>query len=269
MLNMYGMPMGEFQRYKLIMQPDEADVRARLAKKGDDPDLWYELGMALANQNRNEEAVEAFSAGIRFAPFDPYLHFARGRKLAASGKLWPAIAELTLANCIDKSDWTFMYYRATTFNLFGYYEESCRDFKACLDMVPAEETYPMIHWLYTTYLLELKDPARARAAIDLVKYTEDYPQMDYGYHRCYQLYAGLVDKEHFIDIDEMKEKCLKRPGRIELELNTMYYALFAYCVETGDEQGADNALRALLKIPVEGAFGYKKGLQFAKERGII
>ena len=67
----------------------------------------------------------------------------------------------------------------------------------------------------------------------------------------------------------MQEKCLKQPNRINLELNTMYYGLFAYSMYIGDEARADNALRELLKVAVPQAFGYKKGIVFAKKRGLI
>ena len=268
-MNTTNMSKDEYMRYKLIMQPDEAEVRRKLALNPQDPELWYELGMALANKGENDAAVNAFSAGLRYAPFDGFLRFARGRKLASAGHFWPAISELTFASMIDRTEWTFLYYRATTYNLNGYYKESCEDFKECFRIAAADEGFPMIHWLYTTYLLELKDVESARAAVKLAGEGTPYRQMDYGYYRCWQLYSGMVSKEEFINIDEMKEKCLKRPGRIELELNTMYYGLYAYCIETNDEAGADQALRELLKIAVPGAFGYVKALAHAKARGIV
>ena len=63
----------DFMRYKLMMRPDVAQTRQKLEKAPDDPDLWYELGMALSNAGDNEAAVDAFSKGISLAPFDPYL----------------------------------------------------------------------------------------------------------------------------------------------------------------------------------------------------
>ena len=56
-------------RYKLMMRPDVAQTRQKLEKAPDDPDLWYELGMALSNAGDNEAAVDAFSKGISLAPF--------------------------------------------------------------------------------------------------------------------------------------------------------------------------------------------------------
>ena len=264
-----AMSKNDYMRHKLMMTPDLAETRARLAEKPGDPELWYALGMALSNSGDNEAAIRAFSHGLTIAPFDPFLYFARGRKRNAAGHFWPAIADLTLAVRLDDTEWTFLYYRATSYNLKGMYRESCEDFKGCIRVAEPNEGCPMIHWLYTTYLLELKDVPSAEACLSLIPRDVVPPQMDYGYHRCFLLYTGQVSVEDFVDLEEMREKCLKRPGRVELELNTMYYGLFAYCVHHGYEQKADEALKKLLKIGVPNAFGYLKALPFAKARGLI
>ena len=263
-----AMSKNDMMHHKLMMRPELDKVRAALAESPDDPDLWYELGMALSNAGDNEAAIDAFSHGLILAPFDAFLHFGRGRKLNAAGHFWQAIADLTLATRLDATEWTFLYYRATSYSLKGMYEEACEDFKGCLRIADPNEGCAMVHWLYTTYLLELHDPKRAQEALSLIPARVSPPQMDYGYHRCFLLYTGQVSKEAFVDIPEMEQKCLKTPGRIELELNTMYYGLFAYCVATGDEAGADEALKKLLKIAVPQAFGYQKALAFARQRGL-
>ncbi|MBQ8536108.1 MAG: tetratricopeptide repeat protein [Clostridia bacterium] len=259
----------DFMRYKLMMRPDLEETRQKLAENPEDPEIWYELGMALSNAGDNEAAVDAFSKGISLAPFDPYLYFSRGRKQAASGNFWLGIADLTMATRLDNSLWTFYYYRATTYNLNGYYEEACEDFKQCIRIADDWECCPLVHWLFTSYLLELNDPKRAAEALTLIPKDVVPPQMDYGYHRCFLLYTGQITPDEFVNIPEMEEKCLKNPGRIELELNTMYYGLFAYSVYTGDEERANYALKELMKIAVPQAFGYKKGVVFAKQRGLI
>lgn len=263
-----AMTKNEFMRYKLMMRPNLEEVRAKLEKAPDDAELWYELGMALSNAGEKEASLDAFAHGIGLAPFDPYMHFGYGRKLYAYGYTWPGIAALTLANRLDNTDWTFLYYRATAYSQEAMYEEACEDFKGCLRIADADEGCPLVHWLFTTYLLELNDPKRAEESLHLIPMQVTPPQMDYGYHRCFLLYTGQVSKEEFVNIPEMQEKCLKQPGRIELELNTMYYGLFAYCVYTGDEEGANNALKELLKIAIPEAFGYRKAIVHARKRGL-
>lgn len=43
---MNTMTKDEYMRYKLIMSPDVGEVQAKLEKTPDDPELWYEMGMA-------------------------------------------------------------------------------------------------------------------------------------------------------------------------------------------------------------------------------
>lgn len=264
-----SMTKEEYMRRMLLMSPDVEEVRGKLEKSPDDPELWYELGMALSVAGDEKGSINAFSHGLMYAPFDAFLHFGRGRKLNSAGYFWPAIAELTLAHRLDVTEWTFLYYRATSYNLHGMYEESCADFKTCITIAQPGEGCALVHWLFTTYVLELKDNARAAECLKLIPPDVVPPQMDYGYHRNFQLYTGQISRENFVDIPDMEKKVLKRPGRVQLELVTMYYGLFAYCVYLGDEKGADEALLEALKLNIPNAFGYMNARKFALKRGLI
>ena len=266
---MNTMTKDEYMRYKLIMSPDVGEVQAKLEKAPDDPELWYEMGMAQSAAGDNDAAVKAFSKGLFYAPFDAFLHFGRGRKMNSAGQFLPAIAELTLACRLDSTEWTFLYYRATSYNLHGMYEESCKDFRNCIPIAKESDGCALVHWLFTTYLLELNDPKRAGESLSLIPRDVVAPKMDYGYERNFRLYTGQVSKEDFIDIPDIEKNSLPLPGRVDLELVTMYYGLFAYCIFTGDEAGADKALLEALKIKIPNAFGYMKARKFAIQRGLI
>lgn len=266
---MQKMSKDEYMRHMLIMSPKVEDVQAKLEKAPDDPELWYEMGMAKSVAGDEDAAVRAFSKGLYYAPFDAFLHFGRGRKLNSAGQFWPAIAELTLACRLDSTEWTFLYYRATSYNLHGMYEESCKDFRNCIPIAKESDGCALVHWLFTTYLLELNDPKRAGESLSLIPRDVVAPKMDYGYERNFRLYTGQVSKEDFIDIPDIEKNSLPLPGRVDLELVTMYYGLFAYCVFTGDEEGADKALLEALKIKIPNAFGYMKAKKFAIQRGLI
>ena len=175
---MNTMTKDEYMRYKLIMSPDVGEVQAKLEKTPDDPELWYEMGMAQS-------------------------------------------AELTLACRLDSTEWTFLYYRATSYNLHGMYEESCKDFRDCISIAKVGDGCALVHWLFTTYLLELNDPKRAQESLSLIPRDVVAPKMDYGYERNFRLYTGQVSKEDFIDIPDIEKNSLPLPGRVDLELLTM------------------------------------------------
>ena len=98
----------------LMMQPTLEEAEAELAKDETDPLAWYKKGVALANLDKVEEAIDAHSIGIAYAPFYAPNYFGRGRRHNAIGEWRQAIADFTLCIQIDPSSWTYWYYRATT-----------------------------------------------------------------------------------------------------------------------------------------------------------
>ena len=133
----------------LMMQPTLEEAEAELAKDETDPLAWYKKGVALANLNKVEEAIDAHSIGIAYAPFYAPNYFGRGRRHNAIGEWRQAIADFTLCIQIDPSNWTYWYYRATTWNIHEEYENCIYDFKQCLSLSIPDEHYPLIHWLFT------------------------------------------------------------------------------------------------------------------------
>ena len=142
------------------------------------------------------------------------------------GRTWAALADFTVAIHLDSDCWTYWYYRATTLNLNGHLEESIDDFRECMRLSNPAEHYPLIHWIYTTYV-QLGKFDEAEKTLDLIDATVEPPQMDYGYCRAVRLYKGLVKPEEFVEPD-MKDKVLPRENRVNLELNGMYYGLYCY-----------------------------------------
>lgn len=262
------MNKNELMRHMLMMRPDVEETKKKLNENPEDSLGWYELGMALSNAGDIESGLEAFSKAISLEPFNGYYYFGRGRKHNASGHFWSGISDLTMATRIMPDNWTFWYYKATANNLEGKYEESANDFKMCVKIAEPWECYPLVHWLYTTYLLDLNDKEKAQASLKLIPDDAVPPQMDYGYSRCVKLYKGIIKPEEFVD-KNMENDCLKQEGRVNLELSTMYYGLYAYAIFIDDQKLADEALKDLLKIGVPAAFGYKRGVVAAKQRGLI
>ncbi len=264
------MNKSEYSRHMLMMRPDLEESYEKTLKEPKLAMNWYELGMAYMHADRAEESIDAFSHGISLEPFNPYMHFSRGRKLSAIGKYWQGMADLRFALRLLPDNWVFWYYCATSNNLSGRYEESIEDFKMCIKYTEPGEHYPFVYWLYTTYLINLGDRDKAKEALKLIP-SSDYepPQMDYGYVRSVKLFNGDVSVEDFVDLEHMKESCLPHENRVQLELNGMYFALYAHAVFTDDEELQKTALTKLLEVKVDGAFGYTRGLAEAKRLGLV
>lgn len=257
----------EERRRMLMMQPTIEEGKALLAKDDTDAYAWYVYGKALSIQKDYEAAIEAHSHGIACDPFYAPNYFGRGGKMSLTGRLWSALADYSVALHLDSSNWLYWYYRATTLNLAGYLEESVDDFRQCMKVTDPKEHYPLVHWIYTTYV-ELGKYEEAQKSLELIDATIEPPRMDYGYCRSVRLYKGLVKPEEFIDIPAMQKAVLPREKRVELELNTMYYGLYCYWMVHGDQEKAYDAIRELHKIAYPGAFGYTKSIPIAKKLGL-
>ena len=264
----YNEEKNEEMRRILMMHPTVEEAEALLKKDDTDGYAWYVYGTALSLVGKNEEAIEAHSHGIAFDPFYAPNYFGRGRRDNAVGRHWQAIADFTVAIHLDSDNWTYWYYRATTLNLHGHVEESIDDFKQCMHLSEASEHYPLIHWIYTSYV-ELGKFDEARKCLDLIDATVEAPQMDYGYCRAVRLYKGMIKPEDYIDIPAMQKAVLPREKRVELELNGMYYGLYCYWTLHGEPEKAAQAIRDLQKVAYPGAFGYTKSIPIAKKLGII
>lgn len=254
---------------KQLDNPSVAEARAKVEASPYDAAPYYDYGMSLFREDGNYvEAEDAFSHGLALEPFDGWLRYARGRSRIKQDKYWEGISDLELACRLAPDIRIFRYYMATAENLAGHYEESANDFLICAELAAAEECCPTVTWLYLTYLLELGDKESAKKSLSLVPDDVVPRQMDYGYHRCVQLFKGIIASENFINIADMEQKCQKKPGRIELELNMMYYGLYAYGVMIGDEKLSREAISKLIALPPSEAFGYKKGIEIAKRMGL-
>ena len=69
------------------------------------PNLYWEAGLELLKENRVDEAVELFSKGLVYNPFDAVMRFWRGRKYIGREDYGIAASDLKLAAAINPGDW--------------------------------------------------------------------------------------------------------------------------------------------------------------------
>lgn len=257
------------QRQKLTLSPVLSEAKKALDSSPYDPDLWYAYGIALFRARKYEEADAAFSQGLVYDPFHPYLYFGRGRSKTKANHFWPGIADFEMALRLDPENWNFWFYLATANNMEGFAQESVENFKNAIRYAAAEECYPMVDWIYQTYVLDLNDFDKAQESLSLIADDVVPPPMDYGYCRTVSLYKGLLTPENFVDLKDMEEKCIKKPGRIETELNGMYYGLYVYSVVHHDEALGRHAIEELLKVACPPTFGCIKGMKVARQMGLL
>lgn len=258
----------EEMRDKLVLRAVSTEVLEQLKSDETNPDLWYKLGMALSEEEGPEAGIDAFSQGLVYNPFNATLYFGRGRRNIGLRNFWRCISDTTMAIRIQPEIWNHWYYRAVAYNLNGNYEESMADFMQCFSMTGHDEQYPLIDWLFLC-ALDMNDKQKAKEVLDLIDENIIPPAMDYSYRRRVMLYKGVVKPEEFIDIEHIKENCLPLPGRVELEVSTLTFGLYAYYTYIGDTKKANEILLKITEFEPSAAFGYLKGVDLAKRNGLI
>lgn len=262
-----GTKKNDEMRAKLLVKPDLKEAEKELSINPDNPELWYNYGMAVADNGDIPKSIEVFSEGISRHPFSEILYFGRGRKYMGITKYSHAISDFTMSVRLDPEVYSFWYYRAVANNLSGNYEKAIKDFESAMDQTEQWERYGLIDWIFTSYI-EMGDIDKAKTFVQSMPGDLDAPQMHYGYKRRVQLYKGLVAPEEFIDLEDIKSKCVDQKDRVALEVVTLLFGLYIYYIYTDNQIKADETLLEILKNPYPGAFGYLKGKTAAKKRGL-
>ena len=255
-------------REKLLMKPKLEVALSDLNQDRSNPDFWYAYGMALAELGKSEDVIDAFSQGLIQNPFNATLYFGRGRKYIGNQKYWMALADLTMATRLDPSIYSFWYYRGVVNNLNGCFKDAITDFECAMETTELYERYGLIDWLFTTYV-EMGDKQKATEILDTIPDDLTPPKMHYGYKRRVQLYKGIIPPEEFIDIEEIKEKCVVQENRVALEIATLLFGLYVYYAYIGDDAKADETLIKLMDNPYPNSFASIKGQVAARKRNLI
>lgn len=236
-----------------------------------DAKAWVDLGLQIAEEEQNmEKSLSTLTKGLCYQPFDPELRLQRGRKFNSINRFARAVSDLTLACRLKPEEWQNWYYLSVSYNLWGKYEESAAGFEECAKYIKEKQgLYPIVDWLFNTYTT-LGWKEKAQKALDLIDTSIPCVPLDYSYRKRVMLSKGEIDPEKFIDLDEIERTCIKAKDRPKLELVSQLYGLANYYHYIGNMEKYDETLLKLLEQPLfHNAFGYIKGVQEAKARGLI
>lgn len=246
------------------------EIEKALSKDPKNPKLWYDKGMALAELNRFDECVPAFSRGLIYAPFNPDLRLQRGRKYITSDNYRAAIADINLAARIEPENWENWYYQGVAAYMCGDYEYSMEAEYKCIQVMVenhVEEIPAPVCWYWQS---AMKSGKRAEAE----KILDDYiyegikcGNMDY-IKRAY-LYKGILKVDDFSDLEKLKES-LKDEDRPELYFITLCHGLATFLFYNDEVEKSNEVLKVIYECEAfHESFAYKQTLQDMKERGLL
>lgn len=246
------------------------EIEKNLLKDPTNPKLWYDKGMALAEENRFDECIPAFSMGLMYAPFDPDLRLQRGRKYITADNYKAAIADINLAARIKPEHWENWYYQGVAAYMCGDYKYSMAAEYKCIQTMTendVEEIPAPVCWYWQSAMKAgLKEEAQ--------KILDDYiyegikcGNMDY-IQRCY-LYKGIAKPEDFSNLEKLKES-LKDEDRPELYFITLCHGLSTFLYYNGEVEKSNELLKTIYDCEsYHECFAYKQTLQDMKERGLL
>lgn len=242
-------------------------LRRELKEAPNNPKGWYDLGQTLAELDRFEECLEAFTKGLCYDPFDPDLRLQRGRKHITMDDYDQAIADLTLAVRLKPGHWENWYYCGVAAYMAGKYELSMELEMSCIrtmlqNDIPEVPAAACWYW---------QSAMKAGKREDAQKMLDDYiyegipcGNMDYT-KRCY-LYKGILSVDDFNDLDALKAG-LAHEDRPDLYFITLCHGLATYCYYNGMEERSREVLETIRAMPTwHECFAYKQTLQDMQER---
>lgn len=159
------------------------------------PNLLKKKGLELLDAGKTNEAVECFSKGLVYAPFDSLMRFWRGRKLIGREEYTQSASDLKLAALENPEDWECWYYLGVACYLGGMYEEAKvahANSKTLMKKYGVNALPATTDW-YWMICMKLGQPEEAAKALEDI--TPDTPTEDGDYLCRVLLYKGVLKPE--------------------------------------------------------------------------
>lgn len=234
-----------------------------------DPAVWKQRGMEALEAGKLDEAIECFSTGLLYAPFDADLYYWRGRKLMGFNQYAHSASDLRLAAQLDPKHWEKWYYGAVAAYLGGLYEVSLESMTKAHEMIirsgELRHLPAAVDWLWQINMrLGHKEEALA-----IAKALEaDLNEVEDGdYLSRVMLYRGELPVEGFVErcMAEIPEGNKDRPDIYRVMLT---YGLANYLRWNGE---IDKAIPLLKEVATSDAnphlFAIKQANWDLKELG--
>ena len=223
-------------------------------------------GLELLDAGKTNEAVECFSKGLVYAPFDSLMRFWRGRKLIGREEYTQSASDLKLAALENPEDWECWYYLGVACYLGGMYEEAKvahANSKTLMKKYGVNALPATTDW-YWMICMKLGQPEEAAKALEDI--TPDMPTEDGDYLCRVLLYKGVLKPENFVE--ECEKNC-KNPERPRIYHLMLTYGLANYLHYQGRDAEAIPLLKELAESPDNRAlFAVKQSMQDLDALGV-
>ena len=224
------------------------EIEMKINQDKENESLWMEKGMALSKQMLFREAIEAFSMGLSYNPFDPLLYRHRGHRFISIRRFNDASADLELSSRLDNKNWNTWYHLGLAYYLLGDYQRASKAYEVCLELTKQEELLvAIVDWYWMT-LMRLTKNQEAEEILKLVSKDTNCGE-NLSYKKRVLLYKQEITSEELI-----KQEGAEYP---DLEFVTQGYGLANYYYLNGKLKEAKEIYSKILKHDkIWSAFGY-------------
>ena len=109
-------------RSKAEWSAEAKAAKAKLDQDPHNPKLWMELGLALGEQALFREAIECYTMGLVYDPFDAMLYRHRGHRYLSIGEVENFMSDCMMCLRLDPTNWWAAYFLQEGFFVKGEYE---------------------------------------------------------------------------------------------------------------------------------------------------
>ena len=202
---------------------------------------------ALAAASRHKEAIPVCTESLRLRPDDAEALRDRGHYYLNLGQVEPALADLTRAANLAKTDRGVYYHLGVAYYLKGDFARAADAYQSCLDNSTGADTIECIAWLYPS-LVRAGRKADAAAVLDNVKLDPAITGHPAWYLDRLLLFKGLRTEEQVA-------ANLNLEGG--LSLSSIGYSLGLWHMLNGRDQRAREYFEKAVATNFTPAWGYR------------
>ena len=231
------------QQYdKALTAFDEA-----IALEPENPSFHLGKCRALAAASRHKEAIPACTDSLRLRPDDAEALRDRGHYYLNLGRVEPALADLTRAAVLAKTDRGVYYHLGVGYFLKGDFSRAADAYQACLDNSKGTDAIECIAWLYPS-LIRAGQKKDAETLLDRVQADPSVTGHPGWYLDRLLLFKG-------VRTEEQVAANLNSEG--DLSVSSIGYSLGLWHLLNGRQQRAREYFEKAVATSFTPAWGYR------------
>lgn len=174
------------------LDPLVEDARKTAFEDPTDPDNWVKLGRLYRRQKMHRSAVNSYSLGETYDPFNWFFFRHKGHTYLNLGQPREAAAALMMATRLHPTNWDSWYHLGLAHYMLGEFEEAENCYAETLKLSDTMKLkIPLVNWYYLTLIRQGKTEKAKEIAKLVPPGAEGNPNSNY--YKLAMVYNGSVN----------------------------------------------------------------------------